>query len=152
MPLQRKGHEYGKTGAAILAGAGLLRQLRLRPGPGFIQCRGLYNFSFSFLICDSCRKSAVMLDRISLGRFLCLSGLLWLLYGLNGAWYGVRLGLSVHSSCTVTTLSNLEMPYTVMVPTIALYHSGVRAVVSPVSFNISPSYVCFLFFFYLILV
>ena len=53
-----------------------------------------------------------MLDRISLGRFLCLSGFLWLLYGLNGACYGVRLGLSVHSSCTVTTLSNLEMPYT----------------------------------------
>ena len=62
-----------------------------------------------------------MLDRISLGRFLCLSGFLWLLYGLNGAWYGVRLGLSVHSSCTVTTLRNLEMPYTVIVPTIALY-------------------------------
>ena len=83
-----------------------------------------------------------MLDRISLGRFLCLSGLLWLLYGLNGAWYGVRLGFSVLSSCTVKTLSNLEMPYTVMVPTIALYHSGVRAVVSPVSFYISPSLVC----------
>ena len=47
----------------------------------------------------------------------------------------------------VTTLSNLKMPYTVMVPTIALYHSGVGAVVSPVSFFISPSYVCFLFFF-----
>ena len=88
-----------------------------------------------------------MLDRISLGRFLCLSGFLWLLYGLNGAWYGVRLGLSFFSSCSVTTLSNLEMPYTVMVPTIALYHSGVGAVVSPVSFFISPSYVCFLFFF-----
>ena len=73
-----------------------------------------------FLICDSCRKSAVMLDRISLGRFLCMSGFLWLLYGLNGAWYGVRLGLSVLSSCTVKTLSTLEMPYTVMVPTIAL--------------------------------
>ena len=66
-----------------------------------------------------------MLDRISLGRFLCLSGLLWLLYGLNGAWYGVRLGLSVLSSCTVKTLSNLEMPYTVMVPTIALCHIAV---------------------------
>ena len=39
------------------------------------------------------------------------------------------------------------MPYTVMVPTIALYHSGVGAVVSPVSFFISLSYVCFLFFF-----
>ena len=38
-----------------------------------------------------------LLDRISLGKFLCLSGFLWLLYGLNGAWYGVRLGLSVHS-------------------------------------------------------
>ena len=88
-----------------------------------------------------------MLDRISLGRFLCLSGFLWLLYGLNCAWYVVRLGLSFHSSCTVTTLSNLEKPYTVMVPTIALYHSGVGAVVSPVSFFISPSYVCFLFFF-----
>ena len=90
-----------------------------------------------------------MMDRISLGRFLCLSGFLWLLYGLNGAWYGVRLGLSFQSSCTVTTLSNLEMPYTVMVPTctIALYHGGVGAVVSPVSFFISPSYVCFLFFF-----
>ena len=75
-----------------------------------------------------------MLDRISLGRFLCLSGFLWLLYGLNGAWYGVRLGLSFLSICTVTTLSNLEMPYTVMVPTISLYHSGVGAVVSPVSF------------------
>ena len=48
---------------------------------------------FFIFICDSCRKSAVMLDRISLGRFLCLSGFLWLLYGLNGAWYGVRLGL-----------------------------------------------------------
>ena len=84
-----------------------------------------------------------MLDRISLGRFLCLSGLLWLLYGLNGAWYGVRLGLSVLSSCTVKTLSNLEMPYTVMVPTIALCYSGVGAVVSPVSFYISPSFVCF---------
>ena len=81
-----------------------------------------------------------MLDRISLGRFLCLSGLLWLLYG---AWYGVRLGFSVLSSCTVKTLSNLEMPYTVMVPTIALCHSGVGAVVSPVSFYISPSFVCF---------
>ena len=84
-----------------------------------------------------------MLDRISSGRFLCLCGLLWLLYGLNGAWYGVRLGLSVLSSCTVKTLSNLEMPYTVMVPTIALCHSGVGAVVSPVSFYISPSFVCF---------
>ena len=88
-----------------------------------------------------------MLDRISLGRFLCLSGLLWLLYGLNGAWYGVRLGLSVLSSCTVKTLSNLEMPYTVMVPTVALCHSGVGAVVSPVSFYISPSFVCFCCFF-----
>ena len=57
--------------------------------------------------------------------------------------YGVRLGLSVLSSCTVKTLSNLEMPYTVMVPTIALCHSGVGAVVSPVSFYISPSFVCF---------
>ena len=88
-----------------------------------------------------------MLNRISLGRFLCLSGLLWLLYGLNGAWCEVRLGFFVHSSCTVTTLSYLEMPYTVMVPAIALYYSGVGAVVSPVSFCISPSYVCFLFFF-----
>ena len=88
-----------------------------------------------------------MLDRISLGRFLCLSGLLWLIYGHNGAWSGVRLGLSVYSSCTVTTLSNLEMPYTVMVRTIALCHSGAGAVVSPVSLYISPSYVCFLFFF-----
>ena len=84
-----------------------------------------------------------MLDRISFGRFLCLSGLLWLLYGLNGAWCGVRLGLSVLISCTVKTLSNLEMPYTVMVPTIALCHSGVGAVVSPVSFNFSPSFICF---------
>ena len=66
-----------------------------------------------------------MLDRVSLGRFLCLSGLLWLLYGLNGAWSGVSLGLSVYSSCTATILSNLEMPYTAMIPTIALYHSGV---------------------------
>ena len=88
-----------------------------------------------------------MLDRISLGRFLCLSGLLWLLYGLNGAWSGVRLGLSQLCSCTVTTLSDLEMPYTVMVPTTALYHSGVGTVVSPMSFYISPSYVCFFFFF-----
>ena len=63
-----------------------------------------------------------MLDRISLARFLCLSGLLWLLYGLNGAWYGVRLSLSVFSSCTVKTLSNLEMSHTVMVPIIALRH------------------------------
>ena len=49
---------------------------------------------------------------------------------------GMGLGWdSFLSSCTVTTLSNLEMPYTVMVPTIfALYHSGVGAVVSPVSF------------------
>ena len=78
------------------------------------------NLFFSFV--DSCRKSAVMLDRIFLGRFLCLSGLLWLLYGLNGAWYEVRMGLFVLSS-TVKTLSNLEMPYTVMVPTIALCHS-----------------------------
>ena len=77
----------------------------------------------------------------------CAIGWPPLIYGLNGAWYGVRLGLSVLSSCSVTTLSNLEMPYTVMVPTIALYHSGVGAVVSPVSFFISPSYVCFLFFF-----
>ena len=39
-----------------------------------------------------------------------------------------------------------------MVPTIALYHSGVGAVLSSVSFFI-PSYVRFLFFFsYLILV
>ena len=44
---------------------------------------------------DSCRKSAVMLDRISFGRFLCVSGLSWLLYGLNGAWSWVSLGLSV---------------------------------------------------------
>ena len=43
---------------------------------------------------------------------------------------------------TVTTVNNVEMLYTVvMVPTIALYHSGVGAVVSPVSFFISPSYV-----------
>ena len=68
-----------------------------------------------------------MPDRIFLGRFLSLSGFLWLLYGLKGAWSGVRLGLSVYSSCTVTTLSNLEMPCTVMVPTTALYHSGVGA-------------------------
>ena len=87
-----------------------------------------------------------MLDRIYFGRFLCLHGLLWLLYGLNGAWSGVRLGLSVESSCTVTTLSNLEMPYTVVVPIIALYHSGVGTVVSSESFYISPSYVCFLIF------
>ena len=40
----------------------------------------------------------------------------------------------------------LEIPYIVMVPNIALYHSGVGAVVSPVSFYTSPSYVCFLFF------
>ena len=85
----------------------------------------------------------MVLDRISLGRFLCLSGLLWLLYGLNGAWCGVRLGLSVLSSCTAKTLSNLEMPYTVMVPAIALCHNGVGAVVSPASFYISPSFVCF---------
>ena len=85
-----------------------------------------------------------MLDRISLGRFLCLSGLLWLLYGLNGAWYGVRLGLTSLASCTVTTLSNLEMPYTVMVPTIALYHSGVGTVVSPVSF-FYVAVICLLF-------
>ena len=88
-----------------------------------------------------------MQDRISLDKFLRLFGLLWLLYGLNGAWSEVRLGLSVYSSCTVTTLSNLKMPYTVIVLTIALYHSGVVALVSPVSFYISPSYVCFLFFF-----
>ena len=48
------------------------------------------------------------------------------------------------SSCIVTTQSNLEMPYTAMVPTIALYHSGVGAVVSPVSFFIS-SFVRFSF-------
>ena len=87
-----------------------------------------------------------MLDRIFLGRFLCLSGLLWLLYGLNGAWYEVRMGLFVLSS-TVKTLSNLEMPYTVMVPTIALCHSCVGAVVSSVSFYISSSFVCFCFFY-----
>ena len=48
----------------------------------------------------------------------------------------LRSGLasSCWSCCTVTTVSNLEMPYTVMVPTIALYHSGVGVVVSPVSF------------------
>ena len=55
------------------------------------------------------------------------------------------------SSRTVTTVSYLEMPYTVMVPTIALYHSGVGAVVSSLSFFISPSYVWF-FFSYPILV
>ena len=37
------------------------------------------------------------------------------------------------------------MPNSVMVATIALCHSGVGAVVSQVSFYISPSYVCFLF-------
>ena len=64
----------------------------------------------------------------------------------------VRLGLSVYSSCTVTTLSNLEMPYTVMVPTIALYHSGVGAVVPPVFF-LYLAFICVLFvLFYLILV
>ena len=35
------------------------------------------------------------------------------------------------------------MPYTVMVPTIALYHSGVGAVVSPVSFYLAV--ICLLF-------
>ena len=62
---------------------------------------------------------------------------------MSGEDISLRLGLSVLSSCTVKTLSNLEMPYTVMVPTIALCHSGVGAVVSPVSFFISPSFVCF---------
>ena len=51
-----------------------------------------------------------------------------------------------HFEVTATTLSNLEMSSTVMVPAIALYHSGVGAVVSPESFYVSPSYVCFLFF------
>ena len=58
-----------------------------------------------------------------------------------------NLGLGWVSPCysngTVTTLSILEMPYAVMVPTIAPYHSGVGAVVSPVFFYISPSYACF---------
>ena len=49
------------------------------------------------------------------------------------------------SSCTVTTVSNLELPYTVMVFTIALYHSGVGAVVSSVPFFMSPSCVYFVF-------
>ena len=62
--------------------------------------------------------------------------------GLGLGWVSL-----CYSSCTVKTLSNLEMPYTVMIPTIARYHSGVGAVVSPVSFHISPSYVCFLFLF-----
>ena len=48
------------------------------------------------------------------------------------------------SSCTVTTLSNLKMPYTAMVLTIALYHSCVEAVVSPVSF-ISRRHIMFAF-------
>ena len=56
------------------------------------------------------------------------------------------MGLFVLSS-TVKTLSNLEMPYTVMVPTIALCHSCVGAVVSSVSFYISSSFVCFCFFY-----
>ena len=54
-------------------------------------------------------------------------------YGLNGAWCGVRMGLSVFSS-TVKKLSNLEMPHTVIVRTIALCHGGVGAVVPPVFF------------------
>ena len=73
--------------------------------------------------------------------------------GFSMVLTALGLGLGRVSSCkssrTVTTVSNLEMPCTVMVPTIALYHSGVEAVVSPVSFFISPSYVWFSFFLFL---
>ena len=61
--------------------------------------------------------------------------------GLGLGWVS-----SCYSSCTV---SNVKMPYTVMVPTIALYHSGVGAVVSPVSFFILLSFVWFWFFLFL---
>ena len=58
------------------------------------------------------------------------------------------------SSRTVMTVSNLDMPYTVMVPTIALQHSGVGAVISPVSFFLSRRHMfrffCFLPYFSLI--
>ena len=48
----------------------------------------------------------------------------------------------------MTTVSNLAMPYTVMVPTIALYNSGVEDMVSPVSFLSRPHLlgICFCFF------
>ena len=47
------------------------------------------------------------------------------------------------------TVSNLEKPPTVMVPTIALYHSGVEAMVSSLSFFylIVICFVCLSFFF-----
>ena len=69
---------------------------------------------------------------LEVGFFACLA---FCGYSMVSTALGMGLGWdSFLSSCTVTTLSNLEMPYTVMVPTIALYHSGVGAVVSPVSF------------------
>ena len=43
------------------------------------------------------------------------------------------------------------MPYAVMVPTIALYHSGVGAVVFPVSLYLAVIYLLFVLF-YLMLV
>ena len=60
---------------------------------------------------------------------------------------GVGLGwiFACQSSCTVTTVSNLKMPYIVMFSIIALYHSGVGAVVSSVPFFMSPSCVYLVF-------
>ena len=67
------------------------------------------------------------------GFFACLA---FCGYSMVLTTLGLRLGWvsPAQSSCTVTTVSNFKMPYTVMVPTIALYHSGVGAVVSSVSF------------------
>ena len=62
------------------------------------------------------------------GFFACLAfcgySMVLTALGLGLGWVSPCL-----SSCTVTTASNLEMAYTVMVPTIALYHSGVAAVI-----------------------
>ena len=91
--------------------------------------------------------------RISFSRFLCLSGLcsgysmVLTALGVGLGWVSPSL-----SRCPVTTVSNLEMPYTVMAPTIAIYHSGVGAVVSPVSFLSRRHLFGFFFLFFPILV
>ena len=76
------------------------------------------------------------------------AGLAFCGYSIVLTALGLGLGwvAPCQSSCTVMTASNLEMLYTVMVTTIALYHSGVGAGVSPVSFlSCRHLFVCFFF-------
>ena len=68
------------------------------------------------------------------GFFVCLA---FCGYSMVLTTFGLGLGWvsPCWSSCTVTTMSNLEMRNTVIVPTITLHHSGVGAVVPLLSLS-----------------